>query len=1035
MRAATALLLALAFGAMRSEALDPATDAIAARDGAGGIDIPAPDLAPPAPADSAAAAPRADSAHAVDTLSDAWADRVDSLRMAEDTAAAAGPVPEEGPAAESPPLPGTAPGRGSLAGRVVSEMSGTVIAKARIILVGREKSAETDADGNFGFADLEPGLYALLVTHPSYAPLTAESLAVAAGKGALRRLRLPDKAVQGEKVRITGKAGKASDAGLLFAQKNAPGVSDGISAEQVSKSPDGDAAAAVKRVSGISIAGDGLVYVRGLGERYVNVQLNGLSLSSPNFEKRVIPLDLFPTRLLENLVVTKSFTADQPAEFGGGALQIRTKDIPDGRVLEVSATAGYGPGSTFGSMLTYDGGSLDWLGVEDGSRDYPDGIPEETFDHRNEALGATAAERKARQEEILASLPNIWTPHSMRAPLNQGYGLTMGNRIPLGDDRVAGWLFSSSYSGKWSFDEEFVGRVGLDNDKQPFLSDRTTSELSTQSVLWGILGTASYLHSPDHKYRLNVLANREWEDEVTRVYGLRELDPDTTLLYILSNSRQTLLNGQLEGEHRFDPWESETPYKLNWMLALSGSSRHEPDRRFSKYFVDDPADTAYNPDFPYVVAATGGLQDRYWYDLEEGGMGAKLDLDIPVPLGEDWFRESRLTLGAFGFDKGRTYEVKRLTYVSSARLYNSEARHGPYEDFMGAFDGTSDTGYITNRTLNPKDEYEVDDRQWAVHGQVDLDWQWPIRTIAGLRLNGARVAGVSHSTFGTLTPAEKAAAECPDGEDLCEVPFGYDIVRLLPALSLVFPVTAAQNLRASYARTYSFPEYREMSPMKYVSYLEALETVGNIDLKPTEIHNYDLRWEFFPTPGDLVALSGFYKRFTDPVETRISQISSNNEGQFVNAPSAYLAGAEAEARSRLGGLHPALSPFQVVANFTLIHSEVDGERKRTIQGQSPYLVNLMLFYEAFKGSLQMSLLYNRVGERLTKVGVDDLPDVFEDARESLEYAYSQRLSRHLKLKFTARNLTDAEFITRQGGLVVRRTVPGPNFTLGITYAL
>ena len=171
------------------------------------------------------------------------------------------------------------------------------------------------------------------------------------------------------------------------------------------------------------------------------------------------------------------------------------------------------------------------------------------------------------------------------------------------------------------------------------------------------------------------------------------------------------------------------------------------------------------------------------------------------------------------------------------------------------------------------------------------------------------------------------------------------------------------------------------------------------------------------------------------METRISQISSNNEGQFVNAPSAYLVGAEAEARSRLGELHPRLSPFQVVANFTLIHSEVDGERKRTIQGQSPYLVNGMLFFEAFRGALQMSLLYNLVGRRLTKVGVDDLPDVFEDSRESLEYAYSQRLSKRLKFKATARNLTDAEFLTKQGGLVVRRTVPGPSFTLGMSYAL
>ena len=520
---------------------------------------------------------------------------------------------------------------------------------------------------------------------------------------------------------------------------------------------------------------------------------------------------------------------------------------------------------------------------------------------------------------------------------------------------------------------------------------------------------------------------------MTRVFGRRELDPDSTLFFVLSNARQTLLNGQVEGEHKFRFGDAEAPFKLDWMFALTGSSRHEPDRRFSKYIVDDPEDSLYNPDFPFTVAATGGLQDRYWYALEESGRGAKADLEIPIPL-ESLFEDARLKLGVFGFDKGRTYAVKRLTYNASARLHNSPYRHGRYEEFMGAFDGTADSGYITNRSRNIKDDYEVEDRQWAVHGQADLGWRWPVRTIAGLRLNGAKVAGKSQSPLTTLTPAEKAAAECRDGEELCDVPFGYDVVRLLPTLSLVFPITEAQNLRMSYSRTFSFPEYREMSPMKYSSYLEALETVGNINLKPTEIHNYDLRWELFPWAGDLLAVSAFYKWFHDPVEALIRQVSTQNEGQFENAPSAFLVGAELETRVRLGNLLPPLSPFQVITNLTLIRSEVDGERKRAMQGQSPYLLNAILFYEAFQGATQVSLLYNLIARRIAKVGVDDLPDIYEESRESLELAYSQRLARSLKMKAAAKNLTDAGSVSRQGGIVVRRTDPGLGYSLGLSYA-
>lgn len=976
-----------------------------------------------------------DTVHAVDTLSAEWAAQVDSLRISADSASApAAPQTVEG-ASAAPVLPGTEPGHGSLSGRVVSEMSGTVIAKARVILAGREKSVETDADGNFGFADLEPGLYSLLITHSSYAPLTAESLAVSADNGSHRRLRMPDKAVQGEKVRITGKAGKASDAGLLFAQKNAPGVSDGISTEQMSKSPDGDAAAAVKRVSGISIAGDGQVYVRGLGERYVNVQLNGITLSSPNFEKRVIPLDLFPTRLIENLVVSKTFTADQPAEFAGGALQLRTKDYPDRRIVEVSASGTFEPGSTFGTMQTYRGGKWDWLGVDDGTRELSDRVPEEFFDHRTRNMGDTEAERRLRQREILASIPNVWTPSGQTAPLGQSYGLTMGNRIPLGDDRIFGWLVGASYSGKWSIDDEFVGRIGLETDpgdttrSKAIYSDRVSSQVSTESVLWGILGTTTLQLSEGQKYRFNFMANRDWEDEVTRVSGRRESDNDSSLLFVLSNANQTLLNGQLEGEHKT---EILGGLKLNWLAALTSARRWEPDRRVSKYFMADTLNPAFDPDFPYVSAATLGLQDRFWFDLTESGRGGKLESEIPA----EWafFEEgSKLRAGAFYFAKEREFDVRRLSYFAGNRItLGDPSRFGPYEDYISVFNGAADSGYITNKDEKEKDDYQVEDLQLAGHAQADLALPGSLRAILGLRWISARVEARSHSSRGELSPVERDVASC-DGDE-CTIPFGYDETALLPAVSMVYGITESQNLRASWTRTFSYPEYREMAPMLFFSYQEALETVGSINLKPTDIYNYDLRWEFFPSPGDMIAVSAFYKDFDDPVEVLIRQVSSNNRAEFVNAPSAYLYGLEGEMRFGLGQFHDFLDPVKLVSNYTWIHSQVEGSRKRPMQGQSPYLVNFILFFEPFGGKTQMSLLYNRFGRRISKVGVDRSPDVFEEPRSGVEFSVSQKLPGGLKAKFTAKNLSDAEVVFTQGGLVTKRVSPGQTYSLGISHA-
>lgn len=969
---------------------------------------------------------------ALDTLTLEAARAADSSRLAAATAAAGeaartrasgGDTAQAAAAA----LDGTRPGRGSLSGRVVSEARGTVVAGARVIVAGQSLSTETDADGRFGFSDVEPGAYALFLYHASYAPLTVEGVTVTADRDASRRYPLPDKALQGEAVRITGSPGKAGEAGMLFAQKNAPSVSDGISAQQISKTPDSDAASALKRVTGISVGGDGLVYVRGLGERYVNMQLNGMTVSSPNPEKRVVPLDMFPTRLLENLVVSKTFTADQPAEFAGGSLQLRTRDYPDKRLIEFSATTGYEPGTTFQNYLTYKGGALDWLGIEDGTRALPAGIPAGFFDHRTPNLGATEAERQARQRQMLQSLPNVWTPYAATAPLNQSYGLTMGNKIPLPDGRIVGWLLGASYGTKWGVDDELNGRINVDAEgDNATYRDRYEKEVSTHEVQWGTLATATYQDGDRHKLRTNFLINRNWEDQVTRI--LEQSTQDTSMSFELANAYQTLLNGQVEGTHRLD----DAGTRLSWVAAATSASRHEPDQRISKY-LRMKSDAAYfDLAFPWSVAATSGFQERYWFDLEETGGGGKLELETSVE-GFLMREGSKTRVGGFVFQKSRDYTARRLSYAPGAAIQDAPEKFGhPYEDFFELLNGAADSGYVTNRNQNEKDNYSVDDLQWAVHAQADAVLGDAWRVIAGLRVAGARVEGEARSPEDKLSPSERAAAMCRSAQ--CVVPFGYDRVAILPAVSAVYAVTDDQNVRASWARTFSYPEYREMSPMLFFSYQEGLETVGNIDLRPTDIYNYDLRWEWYADVSDMVAVSGFYKDFRNPVEVSIRQNGSNDRAEFVNAEKAELWGAELEARAGFGRFHEMLAPLSITANYTRIHSVVSGHRKRAMQGQSPYLTNVILFYEPFGGKAQMSLLYNRIGRRIAKVGAGNFPDVYEEGRESIEYSWSQTIVRGLKAKFTARNLTEDPKVQTQGGLVVKRIENARAYSLGVTYA-
>jgi len=974
----------------------------------------------------------------LDALDTTWARQTDTLAISkeEEPTVASDTVRQDEAYRTSPPAKGTQPGHGSLSGQITAANGGAFLSDVRLILANQDKATFSDEKGHFVFPDLPPGEYGILAVHSGHDPLEKSALGVHADEDAAYVFSLQDKAVAAEKVRITAKTAQTSDAGLLMAQKNAPSVSDGISSEQMSKSPDGDAAAAVRRVTGISVGGDGLVYIRGLGERYVNVQLNGLTLSSPNPDKRVIPMDMFPTSLLEGLVASKTFTADQPAEFAGGALQLRTKDFPSGPLLSLSAKAGYSDGATGEKLWTYSGGKTDWLGFDDGTRDYPQGVPTTRFDYRSPSLGDTPEARKAAQQAILSQMPNVWTPRREKAPVDQGYSISVGNRVDLAEDRAVGWLAGGTYGIQWDSDEEFSARIRLDsntetNSLEPNYADQAERVVDAMQVVWGGLGTGTYQWSESQKIRLMALVNRQFEDEVGRAYGKREAEADTTLLYELNNVQQTLQNYQLSGEHGFG---EESDRVVEWTLSLSNADRIRPDRRESSYIIAKPDEEGYDSAFPYTNLAAGGARDRRWFISEENGLGGKVDFSLPLEF--DWLTEgSKIKTGGTWFFKKRDFDMRRLTMASGRRVSsNPELRHSSYENYFGVFNGDGDTGWVTNSNEFPRDDYQVRDRQWAGYAQGELGFTDWAHLVIGARLSSAKVEGRAESPIGLLSPSERAIADCGDN-DSCVFHFGYDRTGVLPSLGFIASVSERQNLRLSFGQTYSYPEYREMAPLLYFDYQQSLETVGNTQLEPTLIYNYDFRWELFPSPAELIAVSGFYKYFAQPIEVQIFNAGSNNRQIYVNAPSAYIYGAEAEARFGLSRLHPWLSAFKAIGNATWIRSEVKGKVKRALQGQAPYIANGILQWEPSQGGMQVSLLYNIIGERIAKVGVYPFPDILDSPRQSLELSASQKLGEHFKLKFTAKNITDETVRQSQGGLVIKRKGSGRSFSLGMAYAL
>lgn len=971
-----------------------------------------------------------DSVDAADTLSLSWADREDSLAVVAQPAPAPEVRASAGADSSRPVRPGSAPGTGAVSGRVL-DASGRALARAAVVLSGAGRTATSDEQGRWEIPDVAPGRYGLLVAAPGFDPWT-DSLEVVDGRERLLASRLRVRALREERVTISGQASRRTEAALLFARREAPAVSDGISAEQIGKGPDGDAASAVRRVTGLSVGSDGLVYVRGLGERYVNVQLDGMTLSSPDPEKRVIPLDLFPTRLLDGLDVAKTFTPDQPGEFAGGSVRIRTKEAPDEGLFEVSAGITWVPGTSFGRMWGYDGGSLDWLGWDDGSRQLPDELPDYRFSKSTTTLGSTKEERKAAMQKIIDAFTGVWNPRREFTPPNQSYGLTAGDRYRLGGDWSLGWLAGGSWSGGWSHDEEDRANIGLQADSSFSVVDTWTREKSTQTVLAGGLGTVTLKQGSDHAIGVTAVYNHSWEDQVVRTYGLRTTETDTTLTWEIRNQYQTLVNLRLHGRHG-DP-KGDGP-RLEWALGRSTADRDEPDLRTSRYtrtqLTDDETGETW---YAMLATPTGSYEDRWWYALRETGGSGRVALDLPDPwIGRDG---SRFELGAYAQAKRRSFDVHRVTFIPSTTNTPEleDLLENGYEAYWDFLDGSSDSGYLTNTLSLDKDDYGVSDRQASSWLEARTKWASWLRSGVGARLAWNRVHGTAADTKGNLSESERAIAICDSAGTTCVINFGYDEVNLLPAVSLAATPTEKTTMRLSWTRTMAFPEYREMAPLLVNLVTEGIEQVGNPSLAATKISNWDARAEWYPSGRELLAVSLFRKDFTDPVEATLVQVGSNQRASYANAASAEVVGVELESRVNLERAWERLSAYQIQLNWTGIRSRVDGTTDRPLQGQAPYLFNAMLFGEWLDGGVQASLLYNLVGRRLGAISTSLFPDIYDEARQSLDASVTFRLDRSTKLRLAGKNLTDAAQRSTQGGITVRRSQPGSTWSASLSHA-
>lgn len=892
---------------------------------------------------------------------------------------------------------------GTLSGQVINSENGQPVANARVFVSGTPLDIVTDAQGRFS-APVAAGTYSISVLAPRFASRSFEGVSIASEQVTEQAIELSPAGVELPEFVVLEPFIEGSLASFVEERRTSSAVTDILGAEQISRAGDSDAAGALRRVTGLSLVDGKFVYVRGLGERYSSTLLNGAQVPSPDPTRRVVPLDLFPTEVLQGIVVQKTYSADMPAEFGGGTIQLRTRGVPESFFLRTSLTVGHADGTTGEEGLRYDGGRRDWRGRDDGSRFAPSVF-------NSTRLPTNPQELQAAGRELAALGYN--TREQKLGP-NGSLGIGVGDDFRFGDSGVSlGYIAAVRYAHGWDdrLEERKTFSIFQDRLIPAENFTRRSTERSIDGSVFGALGLRVGEH---HKVDLTAMRLRQTVDDAQIDEGLTSsgnTDRITQLEWV-ENSLDTL---QLAGEHSFPALGG---LYAKWQATDATAGRYSPNTREYRFTFDE---------FLQQFTFESFNQQRF-DQLDDEARDYSLDLRMPIPL----FDAVDLSL------QGGVARLER-DRVSSIRRFRFEGRRPQnitdYEQLLRPENIGPNGLRLAEGTLatdNYTASQQLDARYLMLEGSWSK-WRWNL----GVRREDML------QTVTTVRPFDPNATP--------EVGL-LDNSDTLPSGALTWAYSDKAQLRFGYSKTLSRPDIREQSRANFVDPLLDVRVEGNPNLKQAEIDNLDLRWEYYFGATESFSVALFSKDFTSPIEL-VSVPASGSLLQIRNADSAtnigieldvYKSLAEVGRLSWLPGFAQRL-PWQDIyfgANYARIDSEIDlGESQgiqtnaqRPLQGQSKYVGNASISYQHPEGRTEATLLFNVFGERISRVGVNGLPDVYEQPFNQLDFTLAHQLPWDgWRMRLRLRNLLDPEVRFTQGGQPTRLFRKGREAALSVEW--
>ncbi len=918
---------------------------------------------------------------------------------------------------------------GVLAGRIVDSESGKPIANARIFLAGTPVDARTDADGRYEIR-VPAGVYAVSVVAVDYASQTIEGVNVIAEATSTRDVELTPAGLELPEFVVIEPYIAGSLASFVEERRESFAVADILAIEQISRAGDSDVASALRRVTGLTLVDGKYVYVRGLGERYSSVLLNGAPIPSPDPSRRVVPLDLFPVEILQGVLIQKSFSAEMPGEFGGGTIQLRTKGVPDDFFFKLSVSQGYGEGTTFEEGLRYRGGTQDWTGF-DQVRGLPDSIIEATrrfggiVPQTPFSPGLTPREIEVLGEDLAAQ---GFGTFPQRLGPNGSLTWNIGDAFEFGDSWRVGYLHSVRWSQSWDNREDVRRAFAFSAPNRPLIPVLDLERRKTERAidLSGFLALGVE-YGDNHSVTATSTLVRQTFD-TTQIDTGFDISESLSQVYLLEWEENALLAQQFNGAHLIQDLSN---LGVEWQYTRARAIRATPNTRRYRYDLDegDTGEFIFSPRSDNNEITFGELTD----DTESWGA----DMKLPLALADA--HTLTVLAGATALDRDRDAEIRRYRYSGRFPPGTVDtSRNRPLEQILTPAN-IRPGGFALDDDTRNSDAYTAVQRLDAYYLTLDWLWQDLVRLSIGAR-DEANEQSVR--TFNLTDPTVVDSEASISTDDL------------LPSAAFTWFINPDSQLRAIYAETVSRPDFRELSTSPFIDPTIDTISIGNPDLVPAAIKNYDVRWEYYFSPTETATIALFGKEFVNPIE-RVQTPATGDVVSYFNVPAATLYGIEFDVYKSLdfvanwdwlGRIGLDWLPWQdlyIGANYAKIESKVKLTRatagiattlERPLQGQSPYVVNLQLGWYPEDGDDELSLLFNVSGRRISEVGANRVPDVYEEPADQLDLVWARKFADEWKLKLRLRNLLDPLVQFTIGDQILREFKRGREASLSIEWS-